>query len=101
MRTTTGRLQQDGVSHADQDQNRRACARSPCRHRQHRLHHTIGRGKRPWLGIGGALIGAAVVGSAIAASNDGYYYDGYRRCACVRQFEAYGNYMGRVRTCNY
>jgi hypothetical protein len=42
-----------------------------------------------------------VVGSAIAASNDGYYYDGYRRCACVRQFEAYGNYMGRVRTCNY
>jgi hypothetical protein len=55
-------------------------------------------------GIGGALIGAAVVGSAIAASNDGYYngyYDGYRRCAWVRQFDAYGNYMGRVRTCNY
>ena len=52
-------------------------------------------------GIGGALIGAAVVGSAIAASNDGYYYGGYRRCAWVRQFDAYGNYMGRVRPCNY
>ena len=52
-------------------------------------------------GIGGALIGAAAVGSAIAASSDGYYYDGYRHCAWVRQFDAYGNYMGRVRSCNY
>jgi len=50
-------------------------------------------------GIGAGLIGAAVVGSAIAA-NDGYYA-GYRRCGWVRQFDAYGNYMGRVRTCNY
>ena len=52
-------------------------------------------------GIGAGLIGAAVVGSAIAASNDGYYYDGYRHCGWVRQFDAYGNYMGRVRTCDY
>jgi hypothetical protein len=52
-------------------------------------------------GIGGALIGAAVVGSAIAASNDGYYYNGYRHCGWVRQFDAYGNYVGRVRACNY
>jgi hypothetical protein len=52
-------------------------------------------------GIGGALIGAAVVGSAIAASNDGYYYNGYRHCGWVRQFDAYGNYIGRVRACNY
>jgi hypothetical protein len=50
-------------------------------------------------GIGAGLIGAAVVGSAIAA-NDGYYY-GYRRCGWVRQFDAYGNYIGRVRTCIY
>ena len=49
-------------------------------------------------GIGAGLIGAAVVGSAIAA-NDGYY--GYRRCGWVRQFDAYGNYMGRVSTYNY
>jgi hypothetical protein len=53
-------------------------------------------------GIAGGLLGAAVVGSAIAASNDGYYYDdGYRRCVWVRQYDAYGNYLGRVRTCNY
>ena len=56
-------------------------------------------------GIGAGLLGAAIVGSAIAASNDGYYNDGYydggyRRCGFVRQFDAYGNYIGRVRTCN-
>ena len=50
-------------------------------------------------GVGAGLVGAAIVGSAIAA-NDGYY-GGYRRCGWVRQFDAYGNYMGRVRTCNY
>ena len=48
-------------------------------------------------GIGAGIVGAAVIGSAIAAS-DGY---GYRRCGWVRQFDAYGNYLGRVRSCNY
>jgi hypothetical protein len=52
-------------------------------------------------GIGAGLVGAAIVGTAIAASNDAYCYDGHRRCGFVRQFDAYGNYMGRVRTCNY
>ena len=51
-------------------------------------------------GIGAGLIGAAVVGSAIAANN-GPYYGGYRRCGWVRQFDAYGNYLGLVRACNY
>jgi TRAP-type uncharacterized transport system substrate-binding protein len=51
-------------------------------------------------GVGAGLVGAAIVGSAIAASTDGYY-DGYRRCGFVRQFDAYGNYIGRVRTCGY
>jgi hypothetical protein len=50
-------------------------------------------------GIGAGLIGAAVVGSAIAA-NEGYYYDGYRHCGWARQFDAYGNYIGRARVCN-
>jgi hypothetical protein len=50
-------------------------------------------------GIGAGLIGAAVVGSAIAA-NEGYYHDGYRHCGWVRQFDAYGNYIGRARVCN-
>ncbi len=53
------------------------------------------------FGIGAGLVGAAIVGSAIAASSNGYYYDGYRHCAWVRQFDAYGNFIGRVRSCNY
>jgi len=55
------------------------------------------------LGIAAGVIGAAVVGSAIAA-NEGYGYNygyGYRRCGYVRQFDAWGNYVGRVRTCHY
>ncbi len=38
-------------------------------------------------------------GSAIAANN-GYYGYGYR-CGWVRHDDGYGNYVGRVRTCNY
>jgi hypothetical protein len=59
--------------------------------------------KGPGLGFGIAagIIGAAVVGSAIAANEAGYYDNGYRRCGWVRQFDAYGNYLGRVRSCNY
>jgi hypothetical protein len=64
------------------------------------LHHP-GAAKPLGWGIGAGLVGAAIVGTAIAASNDGYYHDGYRRCGWVRQFDAYGNYMGRVRTCGY
>jgi hypothetical protein len=51
--------------------------------------------------VGAGLVGAAIVGTAIAASGPGYYYDGYRRCGWVRQFDAFGNYIGRVRTCSY
>jgi hypothetical protein len=58
-----------------------------------------GGGGLGW-GIGAGLIGAAVVGSAIAA-NSGPYYGGYRRCAFVRQFDVYGNYIGTIRSCNY
>jgi hypothetical protein len=56
----------------------------------------------PGLGFGAAVLGAAVVGSAIAASN-GPYYDGYgyRRCGWVRQYNAYGDFIGRIRTCDY
>ncbi|MEH2586755.1 hypothetical protein [Bradyrhizobium sp. AZCC 1721] len=52
-------------------------------------------------GVGAGLVGAAIVGTAIAASGPHYYYDSYRRCGWVRQFDAFGNYIGRVRTCAY
>ena len=50
------------------------------------------------LGIGVGLAAGALF--AAAAANNAYAYDaGYRRCGWVRQFDAYGNYIGRVRTC--
>ena len=51
-----------------------------------------------WVwGVGAGIATAAVVGSAIAASNDPYY--GYHRCGWVAQYNAFGQYVGRVRTC--
>jgi hypothetical protein len=51
-------------------------------------------------GIGAGLVGAAIVGGAVAASNAPYpYYYGYRHCGWVRQFDAYGRYIGSVNTC--
>jgi hypothetical protein len=52
-------------------------------------------------GFGAGLVGAAIVGSAIAATTtpDPYYYGGYGHCGWVRQFDAYGNYIGTVRNC--
>lgn len=53
------------------------------------------------IGVGiaaGALFGAAIASNAYATPAYGY---GYRRCGWVRQFDAYGNYVGRVRTCDY
>jgi len=51
-----------------------------------------------WVwGVGAGIATAAVVGSAIAATNDPYY--GYHRCGWVAQYNAFGQYIGRVRTC--
>ncbi|MCA1383111.1 MULTISPECIES: hypothetical protein [unclassified Bradyrhizobium] len=56
--------------------------------------------KQPkWVwGVGAGIATAAVVGSAIAATNDPYYH-GYYRCGWVAQYNAFGQYIGRVRTC--
>ena len=59
---------------------------------------TQAQAKPNW--VGPAIFGAAVIGTAIAASNPGYGY-GYRRCGYVRQFDVYGNYMGRMRVCDF
>lgn len=54
--------------------------------------------KQPgWVwGVGAGIATAAVVGSVIAASNDPY---GYHRCGWVAQYNAFGQYVGRVRSC--
>jgi hypothetical protein len=59
------------------------------------------KGPGPGFGIAAGIIGAAVVGSAVAASQADAYDFGYRRCGWVRQYDAYGNFIGRVRTCDY
>ncbi|OAF00695.1 hypothetical protein AYJ54_31105 [Bradyrhizobium centrolobii] len=48
-------------------------------------------------GVGAGIATAAIVGSAIAASDP--YYNGYHRCGWVAQYNAFGRYVGRVRTC--
>jgi hypothetical protein len=52
-------------------------------------------------GIGAGLVGAAIVGSAVAATTAPYpYYGyGYRHCGWVRQYDAFGRYVGSVNTC--
>lgn len=50
------------------------------------------------VGVGLGIATAAVVGSAIAANNDPYY-NGYHRCGWVAQYNAFGQYVGRVRSC--
>lgn len=53
----------------------------------------------PGWGIGAGLVGAAIVGSAIAATTAPYPYYGYRHCGWIRQYDAFGRYVGSVNTC--
>ncbi len=54
------------------------------------------------FGIAAGVLGAAMVSSAIANSAyDGYGYYGYRRCGWMPRYDAFGNYIGRIRTCDY
>ena len=82
--------------HVDQDQ---ICRCRACLDRQVACTTTPAEAHGLGWGVGAGLVGAAIVGGAIAASNPNPYYDGYHRCGWVRQFDAYGNYIGRVRTC--
>jgi hypothetical protein len=50
------------------------------------------------VGVGAGIATAAIVGTAIAASNQPYYY-GYHRCGWSAQYNAFGQYVGSVRTC--
>ena len=50
-------------------------------------------------GIGIGLAAGALFAAAAASNAYGYDGYGYRRCGWVRQLDAYGNYIGRVRSC--
>ena len=48
--------------------------------------------------IGGALVGAAIASSAHATP---VYYDGYRRCRWVNNYDYNGFYVGKSKVCRY
>jgi hypothetical protein len=54
------------------------------------------KGFHPGWGFGAGLVGAAIVGSAIAASTPAPYY----RSCLVRQYDAFGRYIGTVNVCD-
>lgn len=49
--------------------------------------------------IGAGIATAAIVGTAVAASNQPYYYAGYHHCGWSPRYNAFGQYVGSVRTC--
>ena len=53
---------------------------------------------RGW-GIAAGIVGGAIVGAAIANSAAPAYYNGYYRCHFVRQYDAYGYYIGTAKVC--
>ncbi|HEY0218392.1 MAG TPA: hypothetical protein VGC26_01295 [Afipia sp.] len=60
-------------------------------------HHGGGLG----IGIAAGLLAGAVIANN-AYAEPAYVVDyGPRRCGWVRQVDAYGNYVGRVRSCAY
>lgn len=48
--------------------------------------------------IGAGIATAAIVGTAVAANSQPYYY-GYHRCGWSPRYNAFGQYVGSVRTC--
>ena len=57
---------------------------------------------RGW-GIAAGIVGGAIVAGAIAANANAntVYVDGYRRCRFVRNYDAYGYYLGTSKVCRY
>lgn len=48
--------------------------------------------------IGAGIATAAILGTAVAASNQAYSYS-YHRCGWSPRYNAFGQYVGSVRTC--
>ncbi len=56
---------------------------------------------RGWA-IGAGLLGAGIIaGSVYAATAQPVYVDGGYRCRWVRNFDAWGNYVGTSKVCRY
>jgi hypothetical protein len=48
------------------------------------------------VGLGVGLVGAAVIANSVAANT--VYVDGYR-CRIVRNYDSFGNYLGKSKIC--
>ena len=46
-----------------------------------------------WAPFGAGIVAGAIIGSAVADS-------GYYSCHWVRQYDQWGNYLGRAKVCN-
>jgi hypothetical protein len=57
---------------------------------QAQAHHPHGG----WGPVGFGFAAGAIIGTAIAESN-------YYSCHWVRQYDQWGNYVGRAKVCNY
>jgi len=56
---------------------------------------------RGW-GLAAGIIGGAIVAGAVAnAYAQPVYAEGYRRCRVVRNYDAYGYYVGTSKVCRY
>ena len=57
----------------------------------------------PEAEVPAGLVGGAIVAGAIAANANAntVYVDGYSRCHWVRNYNAYGYYIGSTRVCRY
>lgn len=54
---------------------------------------------RGWA-IGAGILGAGIIAGSIAAANaNTVYVDGGYRCRWVKQFDAWGNYLGSSKVC--
>ncbi|MGY0571013.1 hypothetical protein ACTGJ9_008110 [Bradyrhizobium sp. RDM12] len=47
-------------------------------------------------GVGADIATATIIGTAVVASSQPY---GYHRCGWVAQYNAYGQFVGNIRTC--
>ena len=63
-------------------------------------HNSAQAGNGFGVGLGVGLATGALVGAAVASSGPAYAV-GYSRCRWVRQYDAYGFYLGRTRCCTY
>jgi hypothetical protein len=56
---------------------------------------------RGWA-IGAGILGAGIIAGSIAAAHaNTVYVDGGYRCRWVKNFDAWGNYLGTSKVCRY